>query len=638
MTHVFRRLIAVLSVAAVGAATAHAAAIPSGATVAVYAALVRGNAVAFDSVDNVYLVVGSQGAGNLRGRFVDNNGVPLGTPFLIQASGNYTHFPRVAFSPDADGGNGGFLVTWHESDMVGGNTSIHGRIVSFAKNGPAGNDVQLAADGSWWEAGPAVAYASGSKEFLVAWRRLVGNDIRAVRVGLDGTVKAPAFNITNDTDYQDNPSIGYDPNTDQFLVAYAGYGTFGYVDARLVQAGSGAMIGAAATRLFAGVAAFITDTTFISSSNQFLVAWYNGSTSLGRLVSADDTALGNVITLSTRWKANDALSIAYNALTNTTMLVSHYGVCGSVSTGICVEDGGVEINADGTPVDNGFQITSAGGNGNFYPRIAASTKDATWLVSTANNFTSAMAQLVAGTPAGPHVNPPNPMMWVDAPTAGKVSPSFSVSGWAVDLGSSTGSGADLIHVWAWPSSGSPIFLGATTPSESRPDIGNLFGSGFANSGYTLKVNSLPPGSYVLAVYMHSTVTNTFSAVRAVNISVGQPNPNLWIDTPGNGTTVPSSGFNVGGWAVDIGAASGPGMAAVHVWAFPVGGGAPIFAGAAAYGNSRPDIGALFGPQFTNSGYNIMVTLPPGTYDLGVYGYSAVANAFNIVRSVRVVVQ
>jgi hypothetical protein len=58
--------------------------------------------VGYDSVNHAYLVVSTFGM--LRGQFVDGNGGLLGTPFVIQTSGNFTHFPTVAFSPDADGG------------------------------------------------------------------------------------------------------------------------------------------------------------------------------------------------------------------------------------------------------------------------------------------------------------------------------------------------------------------------------------------------------------------------------------------------------------------------------------------------------------------------------------------------------
>ena len=174
-------------------------------------ALTRGTAVAYDSINKVYLVVASHGV--LHGRFIAGGGSPLGAPFAIQANpANFAHFPRVAFSPHADGGAGGFLVTWHE-----GGPSTHARMVSFGKSGAYGNDTQLTSDTSWWEAGAAVAYATGSQEFLVAWRSMPvkgvrrNNDIHAVRLDNNAPPKGAVIAITNDVHYQDNPSVAYNP-------------------------------------------------------------------------------------------------------------------------------------------------------------------------------------------------------------------------------------------------------------------------------------------------------------------------------------------------------------------------------------------------------------------------------------------
>src|SRR6516162_11342959 len=91
------------------ARTAAATAVPSGSSFTVISSIVLGTSVAYGN--GLYLVVAARGQGNLLGRFVQN-GVPIGSPFKIQASANYTHYPRVAFSPDANSGTGAFLVSW----------------------------------------------------------------------------------------------------------------------------------------------------------------------------------------------------------------------------------------------------------------------------------------------------------------------------------------------------------------------------------------------------------------------------------------------------------------------------------------------------------------------------------------------
>jgi hypothetical protein len=132
-------------------------------------------------------------------------------------------------------------------------------------------------------------------------------------------------------------------------------------------------------------------------------------------------------------------------------------------------------------------------------------------------------------------------------------------------------------------------------------------------------------------------------VNATNVTVLASFAQGNIDSPSAGTTT-ARPFAMWGWAADTGAATGTGIDLVHVWAFPVGGGAPVFVGAATYGQARPDIGTYYlgASRFNNSGYSILVNsgnLPtPGTYDLRVYGRSTVTGSFSMERTVRVTVQ
>ena len=92
-----------------------------------------------------------------------------------------------------------------------------------------------------------------------------------------------------------------------------------------------------------------------------------------------------------------------------------------------------------------------------------------------------------------------------------------------------------------------------------------------------------------------------------------------------------------GWALDRAAAAGVGVDAVHVYAHPVAGGGPIFLGVATHGTARPDVGAVFGGQFTNSGFALTVgSLAPGLYDLVVYARSTVTGVF-FARVVRITI-
>jgi matrixin/BACON domain-containing protein/all-beta uncharacterized protein len=110
-----------------------------------------------------------------------------------------------------------------------------------------------------------------------------------------------------------------------------------------------------------------------------------------------------------------------------------------------------------------------------------------------------------------------------------------------------------------------------------------------------------------------------------------------IDTPRNESSV-GQPFLLGGWAADLYAAAGTGIDALHVWAYPLAGGPPVFLGATSYGGARPDVASIHGDQFRNSGFGVLVQgLPSGTYDLAVFPWSNVSNGFAPAKTVRVVI-
>jgi uncharacterized repeat protein (TIGR03803 family) len=234
----------------------------------------------------------------------------------------------------------------------------------------------------------------------------------------------------------------------------------------------------------------------------------------------------------------------------------------------------------------------------------------------------------------------NGLMAVDGPADGStITGSFDVSGWAIDAGAASGTGVSAIHVYATRAGGTQQFLGVAAYGNARSDVGSIFGSEFTNSGYSLTVPYLAPGSYTIAAYAYSTVTNSFSLARSVNVVVNTPasNPLLVVDGPSNNSTVGQS-FTVGGWSIDLGAPTGVGTDAVHVYLFPASG-SPIFLGVAARTN-RPDVAAAFGPQFLASGYVLNVSgmsLPVGNAQVAVYARSTLTQSFNAVATVNVIV-
>jgi hypothetical protein len=119
-------------------------------------------------------------------------------------------------------------------------------------------------------------------------------------------------------------------------------------------------------------------------------------------------------------------------------------------------------------------------------------------------------------------------------------------------------------------------------------------------------------------------------------------PQTVIDAPRSRVSI-GSPFFVGGWAADLDSTVDTGVNTVHVWAYPldVHGNRldPIFIGPAIYGGARPDVAAVYGDCFGDSGYGIIVNgLAPGTYDIAVFAFSTVVNNFAPATVVRITVR
>jgi hypothetical protein len=298
------------------------------------------------------------------------------------------------------------------------------------------------------------------------------------------------------------------------------------------------------------------------------------------------------------------------------------------------------LDTDKDPNNGMTQIASglsAGAHSYFWPQGNTAT-GRYWVYIASNDGLNTHGRYSTGvlSVAGPTANP---AMAIDTPFEGvTVNTTFPSSGWAVDRGSQSGPGVDTLHVWAFPhGSTTGQFVGVPTYGQSRPDIGNALGSQFTNSGYSMTA-SLSPGTYLLLVYMHSTVTGTFNRVVGHNITVQAPatDPFTRIDTPQfEDTRSRSSNFTISGWALDRGATSGTGVDVIHIWAFKDGQEPGTFVCVANYGQNRPDIGNAFGDsRFNPSGYSCNVNPSQLGFQVGerwffvVFGHSTVTGSFS----------
>jgi hypothetical protein len=154
----------------------------------------------------------------------------------------------------------------------------------------------------------------------------------------------------------------------------------------------------------------------------------------------------------------------------------------------------------------------------------------------------------------------NPLIAMDRPPDGaRVTLPFQVYGWAVDGTAPSGTGVDAVHVWAYPASGSPIFLGAAMYGVGRGDVAESMGWDFAWTGFTLNVAGLKPGVYTIRAFAHCTQTGTFDAVASAQVTILQAASLLpfgQMETPAQNAAGVVGAIGVSGWALDdVGVAS-----------------------------------------------------------------------------------
>jgi phosphatidylserine/phosphatidylglycerophosphate/cardiolipin synthase-like enzyme len=231
-------------------------------------------------------------------------------------------------------------------------------------------------------------------------------------------------------------------------------------------------------------------------------------------------------------------------------------------------------------------------------------------------------------PAPDPIPTPQPRMAIDLPRSGQtLRQPFLVAGWALDQ-AVTDNGVDAVHVYALPPGGAAVFLGAAPVNVPRPDVAAAFGATHGSSGYGLLARGLAPGSYTIVVFAHSSYGAGFPIAQPVNVRV-EGSGVIALDAPGGNAQL-GQGFIVGGWAADFAATKGGGIDVVHVYAYPLQGGVPIFLGQSMVVGLRPDVAAVYGPQRARSGFTLSApALPPGGYRVVVFGRSTVSGAFSV---------
>lgn len=341
---------------------------------------VRWPDVAFSSTDDVFLAV--SGADDLQGQYFSATGAALGTAFKVNAADVFGQAPRVTWSQR----HNAFLVTWHET--LGNDTRIRGRIIRYGQPALTA-DLDLSDFGTNWEMGATVAYSETSDEFLVGWQDRGTTHIKVQRVSGTGALVGPSFTVEN-VPYARDPSIAWDPDTNRFLVAYAGCvgNDDCFVHAQRIEGGTGALVGTPIVLEPSVRAGYVPELAYNALTHQFLVVWYrlaaSGNGLYGKTVDATG-ATGPLLTISAV-ASYDANDVAWNPVSNTFVVVTH---------GSTAQDLALELSATGEVLDPaGVTFGVPTGNGNFNPRLASSTSGADWLGVTSTEFATLTAERI----------------------------------------------------------------------------------------------------------------------------------------------------------------------------------------------------------------------------------------------------
>ncbi len=357
--------------------------------------ILLGNDIAYDPVNNIYLSVAAYGS--VYGVFVSSSGTAASAPFSIgsASSASYGHYPRAIYSRDLNGGNGGFLVTWHQADGY-----LHSVVISS----PSGaiSTERLVSDGSQGGTrgggSTGLAYSSTSHRFLVTWTTgafgVQGRFLDSSGMPTGGVIQYV------DAPGAQEPAVAWNSATDEFGLAYAGYNSVAaWLGFKRIPA-SGASPSAPTTFGFAG-ATFSPSVAVNTATHHYVVGWSLGGGANGTEFDQNGTQVAGVRFLASRLGTPTSFDIAFNPVSGTFLAVSE--------DPNSIEVAGIELNSDGSAISIAVGLSSGAGTGSFVPRVTARTSAREWSISYARNMTALANQLVStattGTTAGGGTSP-----------------------------------------------------------------------------------------------------------------------------------------------------------------------------------------------------------------------------------------
>jgi hypothetical protein len=474
------------------------------------------NNVAFDSINQVYLVIVQRPP--VTGRFYDKNGTQIGGDFVISSEAGFNAWASVAF-----GGNAGdpvFLVTYISAQ---GNNPKFGRLVRFNAGSPWVTAPSFIVDvGTEWTYAEKAQNVWMGNQFVVGSRvKNAGASFPTFQVNhfdLNGGVSG-GVDLGDGGDYYGAPAIACAPNSTCVAIGYMAGIPTGYTGGSYGRLFHGPSLGAQGGlfHLSAGMANEDQGVVYQAHLNRFLAQWFRGS-SAGyidtRIIGTDGTMsvldLGRGIGPEAGTNA-----AAYNPVTRSTLLLTKL-------TGATLW--AIELGDDGYPRDPNNWLIQTMWDGqvlDYLPSIAANGVDGQWLV-TWELQSGGSARIIRNGGAGQKAQ-------LTSPAAGS-----TLTGSAATFQWSPGSG--VAQYW--------LYVGS---SPGALDIANRDGG----TGLSTVLTGLPMNGQALYVRLHSLISggwqyNDYTLTAATQFSAQKAN--LVSPAPGSTLTGSSVSLQWGGGA------------------------------------------------------------------------------------------
>ena len=333
-----------------------------------------GASVAYNSVDQQYLVVWSDGRPgvtgglDIYGQLLGSEGQRLSSNFPISIAPGIQFFPVVAYNR----ANNEYLVVWEDGRIP--SAAIYGQRVA-ADGRLLGDEVPMAQDAHSQAFGPTIAYNDTNNQYLVAWSDgrnypRSGLDLYGRIVGSDGRPVSSELAIAGAPGLQWPTSVVHNGVDNEYLVVWTderdprvpGFAVYGR---RLAHDGSPILQDFPIAKARAGQRS--AQAVFNSRAREYMVIWSDGrgprpeTEIYGQRVGADGALRStNFPVLLASRDLHVSAGLAYNPSDNTYLVVSDRQPSG----GFFTEIAGQRIAADGRGLGPVFTIARGpGGRG-----------------------------------------------------------------------------------------------------------------------------------------------------------------------------------------------------------------------------------------------------------------------------------